>query len=120
MPIDELIGRVKAGEPVSFQQVIAAIEMHYRYAPCRFYNGLGADPLVNEAGTNEVSCKIFFFARLHGLDQQLTLSLFGDYYRHDVLGDPEGRNHGNIRRFMRDGWSGIRYEGVPLTPLVAS
>lgn len=116
MSIDELIRRVKTGAPVDFQQVIAAIDASYTYAPCRFSNGLGPAPLINEAGTNEGSCKIFYFARLHGLDQAQTLALFGDYYRRDVLEHPGEANHGNIRRFMRDGWPGIHYEGVPLIP----
>lgn len=116
MSVDELIRRVTAGEPVSFQQVIATIEAHYHYTPCRFHTGLGADALSNDLGSNEGSCKIFYFAYLHGLDRQQTLSLFGDFYRQDVLLNPDGESHANIRRFLRDGWRGIRYEGVPLTP----
>lgn len=118
MSIEELIRRVKEEQPVTFQQVIAAIDAAYTYVPCGFRNGLGAEPLVNQAGTNEGSCKIFYFARLQGLDQAQTLALFGDYYRRDVLEQPEAANHANIRRFMRDGWSGIHYEGVPLVPRV--
>lgn len=121
MSIDELIGQVRAGVPVSFRQVIATIDAHYRYTPCRFRNGLGPDALTNEAGANEGSCKIFYFAHLHGLDQQQTLSLFGDFYRQDVLQNPQETNHGNIRRFMRDGWPGIQYqEGIPLAPVAVS
>ncbi len=116
MTLEELIRKVKAGEPVDFQQAIAAIDAAYAYAPCRFRNGVGPDPLINEAGTNEGSCKIFYCARLHGLDQAQTLALFGDYYRCDVLEHPGAANHGNIRRFLRDGWAGIHYEGVPLMP----
>lgn len=114
--IEELMRRVKAGEPVSFHDTLRVIDQAYRYLPCRFRNGLGPHVLVNEAGTNEGSCKIFYFARLHGLDREQTLTLFGDYYRYDVICNPEGANHGNIRRFMRDGWPGIHYEGIPLIP----
>ncbi|MGH8558319.1 MAG: HopJ type III effector protein [Methylococcales bacterium] len=41
--------------------------------------------MENDAGTNEGSCKIFFFALLHGLEKDKTLKLFGDYYRIDIL-----------------------------------
>jgi len=112
--VEALLRRVKGGESVSFDETIRAIDEAYEYRPCRFCNGLGPDMLINEAGANEGSCKIFFFARLHGLDHRQTLSLFGDYYRHDVLEHPDGVNHRNIRRFMRDGWPGIHYEGIPL------
>ena len=115
--VDELLQRVKRGEAVSFQETIAAIDGQYRYTPCRFFNGLGEDRLVNEAGSNEGSCKIFWFARLSDLDQAETLALFGDYYRRDVLERPEGESHANIRRFLRDGWDGISYDGVPLEPV---
>lgn len=68
-------------------------------------------PLINEAGRNEGSCKISALARLHGLDQSQTLALFGDYYRKDVLENPTGNDHQNIRNFMRDGWDGIVFKG---------
>lgn len=116
MSTDELIAKVRAGEPVSFHEVIATIDAHYRYNPCRFRNGLGVDALLNEAGANEGSCKIFYFASLHGLDRAETLALFGDFYRLDVGRHPEGASHPNIRRFLRDGWRGIHYEGIPLVP----
>ena len=116
MSIEDLVARVTAGVPVDFDQVIAAIDTHYHYQPCRFRNGVGRDALVNERGTNEGSCKIFFFARLLGFDEAQTLALFGDYYRQDVLKNPGGTNHANIRRFARDGWPGIIHEGVALVP----
>jgi CDGSH-type Zn-finger protein len=99
---------------------MSVIDTHYRYEPCRFRNGVGDDALINEPGTNQGSCKIFFFAQLLELDQAGTLSLFGDFYRRDVLEHPDGTGHANIRRFMRDGWAGIAYEGIALTPLAAN
>jgi len=71
--------------------------------------------LVNQAGTNEGSCKIFAFAQLNQLNQQQTLNLFGDYYRLDVLNNPDGTGHQNIRNFMQFGWDGIRFNGEALT-----
>lgn len=112
-----LLDRVKRGEPLEFQETIAVIEANYRYTPTRFTNGLGPEAVVNEAGKNEGSCKIFSFARLAGLTPDQTLALFGAFYRDDVLGHPDGSDHQNIRNFIKDGWDGIRFEGDALTPV---
>lgn len=119
MTVDAFLAKIRSGERVEFQDTLAVIAGHYRYTPTRFVNGTGEDGVVNEAGTNEGSCKIFFFARLHGLTPDQTLALFGDYYWHDVLGHPEGSGHGNIRAFMKTGWQGIQYDGEALQPLRA-
>lgn len=113
--VEDLLNQVRnAPESVEFNDVIEVINSHYDYTPARFSNGDGAGRLVNEAGSNEGSCKIFAFAQLHDLDQQQTLSLFGRYYRDDVLAKPEGTDHGNIRNFMRSGWAGIHFDSLPL------
>lgn len=117
MTPDQLIAHLKTNpESIDFEDVIAVIDRHYHYSPVRFSNGIGDDRLDNEAGTNEGSCKIFAFARLHDLDPPTTLACFGRFYRDDVLKQPEGDNHGNIRRFMKYGWEGITFGGVALTP----
>ncbi len=51
------------------------------------------------------------FAKLHELSEAKTLALFGDYYRSDVLKNPEGSDHQNIRNFIREGWAGVAFEG---------
>ncbi len=107
------IERIKAGESVSFQDTMAVIAEHYDYSPTEFSNGLN-QVLINEAGRNEGSCKIFAFAKLHGLNPSQTLALFGDYYFIDVLENPDGQDHQNIRHFMRDGWEGIGFKGEAL------
>lgn len=112
--INDFIARVKAGQAVDFQETMAVIAEAYDYQPTEFSNGV-QQPLINEAGRNEGSCKIFAFARLHGLNQIQTLALFGNYYRKDVLENPEGKDHQNIRIFMRDGWDGIVLKGDALT-----
>jgi hypothetical protein len=101
-------------ENIRFQDVIRAIDDNYDYTPTRFINGVGDDRLVNEAGTNEGSCKIFSFGRLHKLSRQQTLNCFGDYYRIDVLQEPNGTDHANIRNFIRHGWDGIVFDGDAL------
>jgi hypothetical protein len=112
--INDFIARVKAGQAVDFQETMAVIAEAYDYQPTEFSNGV-QQPLINEAGRNEGSCKIFAFARLHGLTQIQTLALFGNYYRKDVLENPGGKDHQNIRIFMRDGWDGIVLKGDALT-----
>ncbi len=99
-----------APESIEFDQVMTTIANHYDYTPTRFENG----EVVNEAGTNEGSCKLFAFAKLNGLSEMETLALFGKYYRNDVLENPTGNDHGNIRNFILDGWLGIRFEGEAL------
>ncbi|EON75164.1 Type III effector HopPmaJ [Lunatimonas lonarensis] len=99
-------------EKIAFSEVIAFIDTTYLFTPTRFTNG----DTTNEAGQNNGSCKVLFFAQLQELDEGTTLHLFGDYYRSDVLGDPQGNNHQNIRNFMRHGWKGVRFEGTPLVP----
>lgn len=115
MSLAAFIEKVTHNVPVSFDETIAVITENYHYQPTEFCNGLNEPLLVNQAGTNEGSCKIFAFAQLNHLDQQQTLNLFGDYYRLDVLNDPQGAGHQNIRNFMRYGWDGIRFNGVALT-----
>lgn len=97
-------------ETITFPEVIAHIDTHYDFTPTRFTNGTA----VNEVGQNNGSCKIFSFAKLHGLTQDQTLALFGDYYRLDVLGNPSGTDHQNIRNFILLGWEGILFEGEAL------
>lgn len=114
MTLNDFINRVKSGKSIDFQDTIAIVAEHYDYQPTEFSNGI-EDPLINDAGRNEGSCKIFAFAKLQGLDQAQTLALFGDFYRKDVLENPEGDDHQNIRNFMRDGWEGIKFKSEALT-----
>ncbi len=100
---------------ITFNDTIAAIDALYNFTPTAFRNG----GLFSEAGQNNGSCKIFSFAQLHKLSPQQTLHCFGDYYRKDVLGSPEGTDHQNIRNFMRAGWAGIAFEGRALMPKAA-
>ena len=94
-----------APETIEFQDVMAVISNYYDYMPSAFTNG----DVVNEAQTNEGSCKIFAFAQLNKLDSASTLALFGAFYRNDVLLNPQGSDHANIRNFMIHGWEGITF-----------
>ena len=102
-------------ESVTFDQVIETITADYDYTPTRFTNGFDKNMAVNEAGTNEGSCKIFSFAQLNNLSKEQTLHCFGDYYRKDVLENPDATDHANIRNFILCGWDGIHFESSALT-----
>lgn len=100
----------KSLETIQFIDVIAFIDAHYDFTPTKFTNG----NTVNEAGQNNGSCKVFSFAKLNALSKEETLALFGDFYRTDVLKNPEGTDHQNIRSFIEFGWDGISFEGEAL------
>ena len=108
-----LINVKQQDSTVEFEQVMQVIADNYQYQPAEFVNG----ELVNAIGTNEGSCKIFYFAQLNKLSQQQTLACFGRYYREDVLANPTGTDHGNIRNFMQTGWQGIEFKSVALLPI---
>ncbi|SEM41575.1 HopJ type III effector protein [Chryseobacterium taichungense] len=101
----------KSSEQIMFKDVIAFIDEHYDFTPTKFTNG----NTVNEAGQNNGSCKVFSFAQLNDLSAQETLNLFGEFYREDVLKNPEGTDHQNIRNFMEFGWEGISFEEKALS-----
>ncbi len=98
-------------EMIDFKDLISVIDGKYDFTPTEFSNG----NLLNKAGQNDGSCKLFSFADLHQLTQEQTLACFGAYYREDVLQHPEEDNHQNIRNFMKTGWSGIQFEGCALS-----
>ena len=100
----------KSPESINFAETIAVIEKNYVFEPTAFENGV----LHNAAGENSGSCKLFAFAELHNLSEAATLCFFGAYYYDDVLKNPEGTNHQNIRNFMKTGWEGIAFYGSPL------
>lgn len=111
MTLEQLLEKLQAQQDLNFAEVIATIEAHYEYTPQGFTNGLGADCVQNPAGTNEGSCKVFAFGQLQQLSPEQTLACFGEHYR-KVLATPEGSDHANIRRFMRDAWAGIAFLGT--------
>ncbi len=113
MSLDAFIEKIRNGQPVEFADTMAMIADHYDYQPTGFNNGLGEDRVVNQAGTNEGSCKTLAFAKLNQLDQQQTLALFGEHYQ-GVLAEPEGTSHPNIRNFIKHGWDGVVFEGGAL------
>lgn len=114
MSLDELIKLIKhQPERIAFADVMAVIDRYYIYTETAFSNGPGDDAILNAAGANAGSCRIFAFGKLQGLSERQTLACFGQYYR-DVLAAPNGDDHANIRAFMRHGWQGIEFSGTAL------
>ncbi|QBQ41647.1 HopJ type III effector protein [Sphingobacterium psychroaquaticum] len=97
-------------QTIEFNDVIAYIDAHYDFTPTKFTNG----DTVNEANQNNGSCKVFSFAKLQQLEKEAVLALFGAFYREDVLKNPTGTDHQNIRNFITHGWAGIQFEGAAL------
>jgi hypothetical protein len=111
MSISSFLQKLKqTPKTITFAKTIAVIEENYDFIPTSFYNGAQH----NSAGENSGSCKLFAFAKLRNLSQAETLACFGGYYFEEVLGEPEGTNHQNIRNFMKTGWDGIRFDGEAL------
>ena len=111
MNINDFLKQLKQSpDTVNFNQTISTVDENYNFTPSEFKNG----DLVNAVNQNNGSCKIFAFAKLHELPEDLTLHCFGDYYRKDVLENPDGDDHQNIRNFMKSGWSGITFETAAL------
>ncbi|MGL6259407.1 HopJ type III effector protein [Vibrio sp. WXL103] len=111
MPLTQFIERLN-NEPaeIQFSETMAVIDALYDFTPTDFTNGA----VENLAGTNNGSCKILAFGQLQGLSKEQTLSCFGDYYRIDVLGNPSGDDHANIRNFILHGWDKVSFKGQPL------
>lgn len=111
MNLEELLLQIKKHpESVQFSDCIELINKYYHFSPTSFVNG----NQQNDAGQNNGSCKIFAFGLIHKLTEQQVLNCFGEYYRKDVLKNPESNDHLNIRQFMSTGWQGIQFSGSPL------
>ena len=112
MNLESFLEKLKlAPESIAFAETIATIEENYNFTPTAFENGLQH----NAAGENSGSCKLFAFAEIQNLSEAAPLACFGAYYTEDVLKNPEGTDHQNIRNFMKTGWNGIAFYGEPLT-----
>jgi hypothetical protein len=111
MSISTFLEKLKqTPEAITFPETIAVIEANYDFTPTAFENGLQH----NAAGENSGSCKLFAFSEIQNLTQAETLSCFGGYYYEDVLKNPNGTDHQNIRNFIKNGWDGIAFYGSAL------
>lgn len=105
MTVLELIDKVKQPEILIFSDVLETIDASYNFTPTKFTNG----SIINEANTNNGSCKVFSFAKLKELKVAETLFLFGEHYQ-KVVDTPSEVDHQNIRNFIKFGWEGIHFE----------
>ena len=111
MTLDSFLKKLnETPQEVAFTDTMAVVETLYDFTPTAFQNG----DLRNEAGQNSGSCKLFSFGKLHNFSIEQTLACFGDFYRKDVLENPDASNHQNIRNFIKTGWEGISFEGQSL------
>ena len=111
MNTSEYLGKVQqTPETLEFSELMDIIESEYNFTPSAFKNG----DLENAENENMGSCKVFSFGQLHGLTAAQTVACFGAYYRQDVLENPDGDDHQNIRNFMQTGWDGIVFNRVAL------
>jgi hypothetical protein len=111
MTLEEFKNKLQ-NEPkaMEFLETMAVIDSIYNFTPTAFKNGA----LQNNAGENSGSCKLFAFATLQGFTKEETLACFGKFYFDDVLKDPNGAGHQNIRNFIKTGFDGLIFEGEPL------
>lgn len=102
----EFLKKVKqTPEKLEFSELMDVIDKEYHFKPSAFRNG----NLDNTETENMGSCKILSFGQLHGLSADETLACFGIYFREDVLQNPNGDDHQNIRNFMQTGWDGVLF-----------
>ena len=95
---------------IEFSETMSVIEANYEFTPTAFSNGT----LSNDIGENSGSCKLFAFAKDQAFTKAETLASFGPFYFEDVLNDPSGTGHQNIRNFMKSGFEGLSFETFPL------
>ncbi|PKA98124.1 HopJ type III effector protein [Flavobacteriaceae bacterium MAR_2009_75] len=95
---------------IEFNETMAIIEEHYYFEPTSFKNG----QLKSKVGENSGSCKLLAFAQDQELNKEETLACFGNFYFNDVLENPDGEGHQNIRNFMLTGFGGVHFDRFPL------
>ncbi|WP_299098324.1 HopJ type III effector protein [uncultured Winogradskyella sp.] len=111
MILNEFINKLKSNlESTDFSETMTVIEENYVFTPSAFTNGT----LENDEGQNSGSCKLFAFAKDQNLTKKETLACFGSYYFEDVLKEPNGTGHQNIRNFMISGFEGLSFKQFPL------
>ena len=97
-------------ESIQFSDTMEIVDTLYEFSPTEFSNGT----TTNLENQNNGSCKLFAFAQLQGLSKQETLNCFGQFYTQDVLQNPKGDDHQNIRNFITHAWDGIVFKGKAL------
>ena len=105
-----------SGDDLMFEEFIELCDAEYEDGLIEFKNG----DIVNKPGENHGSAKVLSYAALADFDKEMTLKLWGQYYR-EVKANPDGDDHQNIRNFMKYGWDGVDfYAGIALTKKVGT
>ena len=111
MTIQEFKTKLKSNlSAVIFAETMQVIEDYYTFNPTAFTNG----DIINNAGENNGSCKLFAFAMHQEFTKEETLLCFGEHYQ-TVLEDKNGTSHQNIRNFIQTGFKGLSFENEALT-----
>ncbi|QXP80507.1 MULTISPECIES: HopJ type III effector protein [Winogradskyella] len=111
MTLEDFLAKLKSNpKQIDFSETMAVIETYYQFTPTTFTNGT----LKNVVDQNSGSCKLFAFAVDQNLTKEETLACFGTYYFEDVLINPTGAGHQNIRNFITTGFTGLHFEIFPL------
>lgn len=115
MTIKEFVTKLKNNpKQLIFSETMSVIENNYVFTPTAFKNG----DLQNSDAENLGSSKVFSFALKQQLTKEETLACFGQYYFKDVLENPNGTDHQNIRNFMNTGFEGLIFEDETLVEKV--
>lgn len=110
MTQEAYLEELRSGAQMDFDALMVLINDNFNYTPASFTNG----DLQNAADENQGSAKLFCFSAIHQLTQLEVLHCFGQYYQ-EVLDNPEGDSHANIRNFITYGWEGLKFESPVLT-----
>ncbi|GAA4935933.1 HopJ type III effector protein [Algibacter agarivorans] len=112
MTLETYLDKLKnTPKQIEFSETMQVVDIYYNFTPTAFKNGT----LENGEGENSGSCKLFAFAKVQAFTKEETLACFGQFYFEDVLKDPNGNGHKNIRNFMKTGFEGLIFEENPLT-----
>lgn len=115
MTIKEFVTKLKNNpKQLIFSETMSVIENNYVFTPTAFKNG----DLQNSDAENLGSSKVFSLALKQKLTKEETLACFGQYYFIDVLENPNGTDHQNIRNFMNTGFEGLVFEDETLVEKV--
>lgn len=110
MAIEQLTpAYLKENPQIAFADILAYLAERYQYTPQAFHNG----SKLNLASENQGSAKVLYFAQSQNWSKEDTLLLFAEHYQ-DVLNNPTGTSHENIRQFMQNGWEAVQFDGPVL------
>jgi len=94
MTVEEFKTKLKENpKQIEFSETIEVIEAYYDFSPTAFVT----------------------FSKIESLAKEETLACFGAFYYDEVINDPTGAGHQNIRNFMKSGFDRLTIHGAALT-----